>query len=207
MRQAYTVIELLVVCAIIAVVAGIIGAAVRVGRQSAQHAACVSNLRSVGQALHLYAGDYDQFIPPYLTKSTGIIGDPVQSIPALPQAWRDCLEVYARSKETFFCPLDRQRSKRSRPGEADTTYTSYETTGAPFDQDRFGPNHTYRINISTPTPMMSQIPYAVDLPMRDMFAAPTQNPYYTFHGKRQNLLYLDGRVKAFQIPDRNPDAP
>lgn len=204
MRRAYSLIEVLVVSGIIALLAAIAGYTYRAAKASAKNTACIANLRSIGQGVHLYAEDFDQFVPPYLTNQAGIAGHPVQSIPAKPKEWRDSLNAYVKSKETFFCPLDRTRGPKTMPGGVwDTTHTSYETTGYPFGQDRFGPDHTYRISLSTPTPEMTRMPYAVDKPMRDFGAGPGVNPYFTLHGKRQNLLYLDGRVKLDTIPDRD----
>ncbi len=204
MRRAFSLIEVLVACAIIAVLAAIAGYAYRAAKGAAKNTACVSNLRSIGQGLHLYAEDFDQFVPPYLTNQAGIAGHPVQSIPAKPKEWRDSLNQYVKSKETFFCPLDRTRGPRNVPGGIwDTTFTSYETTGQPFGQDRFGPGHSYRIHLATATPEMNRMPYAVAKPWRELTSDPQLNPYWTVHGKRQNLLFLDGRVKLDTIPDRD----
>lgn len=56
-------VELLVVIAIIAILAALLLPALAAGRERARKTACISNLRQVGVAIHLYAGDNSGSIP------------------------------------------------------------------------------------------------------------------------------------------------
>jgi len=62
-RRGFTLIELLVVIAILALLVAILSPALSQARHYARRAACASNLRQVGTAIHLYANDYDDTIP------------------------------------------------------------------------------------------------------------------------------------------------
>jgi len=62
-RQAFTLVELLVVLAIIAVLMAILLPALSQARHQARRAACAANLRQVGVAIHLYADDYGDTLP------------------------------------------------------------------------------------------------------------------------------------------------
>src|ERR1039458_8097215 len=55
---AFTLIELLVVIAIIGLLAALLLPALGASRERGRRAACLSNLREIGQATHMYVNDY-----------------------------------------------------------------------------------------------------------------------------------------------------
>lgn len=61
--RGFTLIELLVVIAIVALLMGILLPVLSQVRHQARRAACASNLRQAGVAIHLYAQDHDDSIP------------------------------------------------------------------------------------------------------------------------------------------------
>ena len=61
--MAFTLVELLVVIAVIGILAGLLLPALSKARARAMEAKCAANLRAWGQAFYLYAGDYNDYLP------------------------------------------------------------------------------------------------------------------------------------------------
>lgn len=62
-RRGFTVIEMLVVIAIISILAGMLSPALRKARNSALNTVCVNNLKQIGTACTMYANDYHGYLP------------------------------------------------------------------------------------------------------------------------------------------------
>jgi len=73
-RSGFTLVELLVVVAIIALLAAILFPVYASVRERAKQASCMSNMRQIGMALTMYLGDKGDKLPPYIQGEYGAIG-------------------------------------------------------------------------------------------------------------------------------------
>jgi len=164
MSRAFTLIELIVVIAIVCIFAAIAFPVTSRVVQNSKASACASNLRQLGSALNLYLGEHNQIMPP-LQEGRASISDNVPVID-------NTLNVYAPNPQVFACPADNK-------GIAAGTGTSYSWNSALDGQSVA--NLTFLL--TTTTGLNSRIPLIGD---KEGF-----HPYAT---NKVNLLYADGHV-------------
>ena len=110
--RAFTLIELMVVIAIIAILAGILFPVFAQAKRAAKKTVCISNLKQIGSSIVLYMGDYDDVFPSALDASDKFAPDIWQSQPefkdriATMPMLHEVLQPYMKSRDLFHCPSD-----------------------------------------------------------------------------------------------------
>jgi prepilin-type N-terminal cleavage/methylation domain-containing protein len=122
-KTAFTLIEMLVVLAVLVALMGLLLPVLGFVREKGRQTTCLSNLGQLGKALHMYADDWNGYIPPY------------NNLDASARPGHDGLLVrafwpYLREPRVWFCPSDPYAGRGVIPG-ADSgfshRYGSYST--------------------------------------------------------------------------------
>ena len=118
----FTLIELLIVIAIIATLAAMLLPALNKARLTANVAACKSNMKSLSQGLLLYVNDNRDQLPTHKGNKNDNSGVKYQS------SWwmYNCHKNYGYGKKTFLCPANQRNTSNDNmnanyiPGIGDT---------------------------------------------------------------------------------------
>lgn len=134
---AFTLVELLAVIGVLAILACLVVPAISSGAMAANRAKCASNLRQIGQAILLYAGDHDGVLP-VTSHSTGdsrmkLNGKWLNSIE---YSWVYVLADYLDDVDKVrVCPADEASRQRQI---LQMNATSYLLNDEVFDSEVYG---------------------------------------------------------------------
>lgn len=127
-KNCFTLIELLIVIAIIAILSAMLLPTLNAAREKGKRAACGSNLKQIGFGLLSYANDYNGWFPVAVSGGTVY---PIYSN-KYPYSWRYNAPLlcpgYIASGKIFFCPSSRDTvtfESSWTPGRYGSDYFQY----------------------------------------------------------------------------------
>jgi prepilin-type N-terminal cleavage/methylation domain-containing protein/prepilin-type processing-associated H-X9-DG protein len=210
-KGAFTLIELLIVIAIIAILAAILFPVFGRARENARRSSCQSNLKQIGLGMLQYSQDYDEQIVPAL----------VDNYPGIGQAsWAYVVQPYVKSVQLFRCPSNTTGATDFMQGTNNTIPVSYACNAG----NDGGPNHggsSDGTNGARPFPHVphnGRIVAEVDSPSTtlavgesqfqntarldnaqwDIYENGSSRNKLTNHLGMSNWLFLDGHVKSLK---------
>lgn len=172
--QAFTLVELIVVIAIIALLATLLMPATSSVMEKARSTQCSSNLRQVGLAVNQWANDHDGYFPRIETDTQGKtqVYGPDEEVKGLVET----LKPYGLDERFVQCPSDLKG-----PNQFAKTGTSYEWRPLVDGEKVNNPIIYGRPGAMSVPP--SRIRICVD--------------YTRLHNGQQTRLYADGHVRGF----------
>ena len=186
--KIFTLIELLIVIAIIAMLAGMLLPALRTAKEKAREIECANRLKQLGSYHAMYQGDYNEYIIDCCKKT----------LPSWTFWTAHIYNIYSQGNETFHCP------------SADDVY--YWVVSGIKRAGGYGMSYELSTDIrgsgGMPQVKMTQVRrpgYVVNSADYNMiYLRPTMSwendtDMAFRHNGRANFLMLDGHVESFKI--------
>lgn len=128
-RRGFTLVELLVVIAVIAILAALLLPAMGRAKESSRSAVCLNNLHQLGLASGTYGLDYGGKMPWFLNWLYTRPGD----------ATTGKLYPYLQAKDVYLCPTDRIEMRSKARGVA-------TSNPSPFGNQNYPRDYSYAMN-------------------------------------------------------------
>lgn len=196
MRRAFTLIEILVVIAIIGLLAAILFPVFARARENARRTSCSSNLKQIFLSHMLYREDYDGIFAPcaYVNASGGHT------------EWPELFFPYARNRQVFVCPSDPASRELSfglnTVAFADVEFLPPQPGGIQLGSVRFDATSDFVLACESGT----DDDFTTGRPDSWKIVPPSSPLQFegdsrpsTRHFSRSNVLFLDGHVKSLAL--------
>ena len=208
-RNIFTLIELLIVIAIIAILAAMLLPALNAAKVKAQAIDCVNHFKQLGSATVMFAGDHQDFVPPALFDAANT--KKVFGWTDANYYWYQHLYPYAPQKNIFDCKpyLKPDKPYKNADTNAGGVCKNNETTryeiaiayGATADlggYDAMGTTTGVKLgNLKNNSRRVHLSEYNTALFLGGNFASLSMDAVAQIfrHNKTANMLFLDGHVE------------
>lgn len=217
-KKNFTLIELLVVIAIIAILASMLLPALSKARESGRATKCISNMKQWGSLIALYAGDYNDFLPPSKDSSNKITRNYIQiyndgrnglTMPAAPNPRDNTKEA----NTVWYCPSANPMDEATFRADYATNLHLFPGTAARLASTNYWTSSSrgkiikpMSNIIAKPTlPGLSLVPSARMMAIDCFGNGELANPanFRFRHSKKIHLTYMDGHAAPVPLPPGN----
>ena len=181
-KRGFTLIQLPVVIAIIAILAAILFPVFARARENARRSSCQSNLKQIGLGIVQYVQDSDERMP--YTDSAGGYSNSTLASGGTLYKWMDSIFPYVKSEQLFDCPSREKYMGNYSYGNGNN-YGSYvanamypRVNNDPTARVPFGSNSQQ----NSPAPLLSQLVIPAETAMVLERGSETSNDYKYFVG-------------------------
>ncbi len=199
----FTLIELLIVIAIIAILASMLLPALKQARARAKQIACLSNLKQVGSSLNLYASDFNGWNPAYYIGNDGNYVYP-----------QSTLNEYIKSDAVWRCPSDKGKENiryiREYSGGpklyVSLTYNAHSmypnSNNKYYIRHRMGQGHESSVMAFSDYQVKKSNGVVSECYQQDNIIAVDSGTaeLLSGHNNRTNVLFLDGHTDSCATP-------
>jgi prepilin-type N-terminal cleavage/methylation domain-containing protein/prepilin-type processing-associated H-X9-DG protein len=210
-KKAFTLIEILMVIGLISLLAAMLFPVFSQARKSARSTTCVSNMRQLGVAISMYAGDYDDSYPNgtddgrKLSCDKEFYPEGIDKINPSKSIY-DLLKLYtSNNSQIWKCPQDLGIARGGPCYDMNgTVVESTATENMSLFKGR-GNSYFYRVELGYRGIHYPASGYDTAKPRNEVSSAGVgvlvdAGPFWhgdqEFQGERQNVLYADGHVKT-----------
>jgi prepilin-type N-terminal cleavage/methylation domain-containing protein/prepilin-type processing-associated H-X9-DG protein len=195
-KKGFTLLELLVAIAIIAILAALLLPAIQKAKERGRRAVCLSNLRQLGNALCIYANENDCWLPAH----PGAVGPWLWDLPI---TTRNALIYAGAQRHIFYCP-----SGSMQDSDELWSFSGYCVTGYFWLLERYNRQlpplrgKSYQTKIDSGNPTESEIVIDAVISQSGNFTevwGGWNKPHRTSHLDKNrpaggNILFLDGHA-------------
>lgn len=221
-QSGFTLVEVLVVCAVVMILAGLTAPALRAAKEKSQQAECLSNMKQIALAVAMYMDDHEETFPPCIDYVSWRGSGFVEQNPADLQrvlndyvGHNDGTGINNMDSRVWVCPVGK---KFGRKGDDSVSPEPYKL-GKFGTPDSWGYKHniTYRWNSLTTRGSQTMNGITGDMRAHPQKAAGIKQPskaallwdlpdYLTNYGMSQQLhngkldcLFVDGHVEPVVV--------
>jgi prepilin-type N-terminal cleavage/methylation domain-containing protein/prepilin-type processing-associated H-X9-DG protein len=211
-RRAFTLVELLVVVAIIALLIAILLPSLKKAREQSKQTVCLSNMRNMGTAVWMYTNENNDYFP--LTRDHGGFQE---------GGWINMLAPHAGNKLLYRCPADKSDNWYHVSGNPRGRQNSFGSNiymtpeevpppGSPDPTPRFGFTKRGQVRFASETVYLGEYRDTFGAqatsdhihaerwlpdPLTGLITEPKEEVAIGRHlGKQENYAYVDGHAET-----------